>query len=142
MSGHIGKVHGIHLLDYCFLTFRAWGMEIEVQIAHQNGMRTCRARMPGLINIHQHFQVRGGNIARNNEKLDDAHHKMQRNNVGTPNFCLLHLVRNIAPPKRVQSLLAGPMLQSRQGLNSQNDEYNTPQLIDRKCDVLPLIIDA
>ncbi len=74
MSGHINKAHGIHLFGYCFLLFRAWGTKIEVQIAHQNGMRTCRACAPGLINIRQCFQVRGGNITPDNKKLDGTHH--------------------------------------------------------------------
>jgi hypothetical protein len=106
MSGHINKVYGIHLFGYRFLTFCARGTKIEVQIAHQNGMRTRRAWAPGLIDIHQRNQVRGGNIAPNDKKLDGAHHKMQRNNVGTPNFHLLHLVRIIAPPKECNPSLS------------------------------------
>jgi hypothetical protein len=75
MSGHINKVHGIHLFGYCLLTFNAWGTKVEVQISNQDGMRTHRARAPGLIDIRQCFQVRGGNITPNDKKMDGTHIK-------------------------------------------------------------------
>jgi hypothetical protein len=69
MSGHINKVHGIYLFSYCLLAFCVQGTKIEVQIANQDGMRTHRACVPGLINICHLFQVRGENITPNNKKI-------------------------------------------------------------------------
>ncbi len=74
MSGHINAVHGIHLFGYCFLSFCVRSAKIEVQIAHQKRMRTRWACASGLIDIHQRFQVREGNITPDDKKMDGAHH--------------------------------------------------------------------
>jgi hypothetical protein len=42
--------------------------KIEVQIANQEWVRTRGARLPGLFDISQHFQVRGGNITPGDKK--------------------------------------------------------------------------
>ncbi len=43
MSGHIDKVHGIHLFGYPLLAFHARGTKVDVQVVDQNGMCTHRA---------------------------------------------------------------------------------------------------
>jgi hypothetical protein len=73
-SGHIDKVHSVHLFSYCLLAFRARGTKVEVQIANQEWMCTCGAHLPSSFNISQCFQVRGRNITPDDVKLDGAHH--------------------------------------------------------------------
>jgi hypothetical protein len=56
MSGHINTVHGMHLFGYLFLPFCMRGPKIEVQIAHQNGMRTQRTSVCTACRAAQHLR--------------------------------------------------------------------------------------
>jgi hypothetical protein len=74
MPGQINKVHGIHLLGNHLFAPCAHGTKVDVQIANHNEMRTRGADAPGIVNIHQCFQVGGGNVTPNNKKSDVAYH--------------------------------------------------------------------
>ncbi len=73
VSGHINKAHGFHLFSDRLLTIRAWCTKIEVQIANQEWVRTHGARLPGLFDISQCFQVGGGNITPDDKKSGVVH---------------------------------------------------------------------
>jgi hypothetical protein len=74
VSGHINKVHSVHLFSYRLLAFRARGTKVEVQIADQEWLRTHGACRPSSFDMSQRFQVKGGNITPNDVKLDSVHH--------------------------------------------------------------------
>ncbi len=73
VPGHIDEVHGVHLFGDRLFTFRARGTKVEVEIANQEWTCTRGARLPGLFDISQRFQVGGGDVTPHGEKLDVVH---------------------------------------------------------------------
>jgi hypothetical protein len=73
MSGHINKVHSVHLFSYHLLAFRVQGTKVEVQIANQEQMYPWGTPAK-LVQYQSTFPGQRENITLNDVNLDGAHH--------------------------------------------------------------------
>ena len=92
LATHGGCCHTVAVVGNCLIPFIVRELQVDVEIANHEQHAPHWSLLPRGFDVFPYVQVGGGSVPSHNTKLFPSRCYLKGCHVGSPCFCLLHLV--------------------------------------------------